>query len=177
VKNSKKCDGWGYTSRLKVGSDGIWHALEKASVSYPSNGNDHCFEIENKSFWFQHRNACIAELVKKFPPRGNGPIYDVGGGNGYVAKGLMDAGWEMVLVEPGLAGARNAKARGLPNVVCATTQAAGFRAASMPAIGVFDVMEHIDDDVGFLRHLWDLMKPKGMLSIGVERTKAEAAHG
>lgn len=152
---------------LKLGEDGVWYAAEDQKISYPSEGNDQCFEIEDKSFWFKHRNACIVELVKKFPPHGKGPIFDVGGGNGFVAKGLMDAGWDVVLVEPGPAGARNSRARGVQNVVCATTQAAGFKEASMPAIGVFDVVEHIEDDVCFLRHLWDLLEPGGMLYITV----------
>lgn len=136
-------------------------------VSYPSEGNDLCFEIEDDSFWFRHRNACIAALVKAFPPRGSGPIFDIGGGNGFVAKGLMDSGWDVVLVEPGPTGARNAKARGLPHVVCASTQSAGFKHGSMPAIGVFDVVEHIEDDIAFLRHLRDLLEPGGMLYLTV----------
>jgi SAM-dependent methyltransferase len=152
---------------LTHGLDGIWYATEQEALSYPSEGNDQCFEIEDKSFWFRHRNACIVELVKKFPPRGNGPIFDVGGGNGFVAKGLMDVGWDVVLVEPGLAGARNAKKRGLQHVVCATTQTAGFRPASMAAIGVFDVVEHIEDDVAFLKHLHELLEPSGMLYLTV----------
>jgi SAM-dependent methyltransferase len=156
---------------LRCGPDGIWRATKEEAISYPSEGNDQCFEIEDKSFWFQHRNACIVELIRRFPPRNKGPIFDIGGGNGYVAKGLMDAGWEVVLVEPGPAGARNAKARGLQHVVCATTQAAGFKDCSMPAIGVFDVVEHIDDDVGFLRHLWDLLEPGGMLYVTVPAYK------
>ena len=156
-----------YASGLQLGEDGIWHASAHEMVSYPSEGNDRCFEIEEKSFWFQHRNACIVALVKKFPPRGEGPIFDVGGGNGFVAKGLMDAGWSVVLVEPGPGGVRNAKARGLQNIVCATTQSAGFKPASMPAIGVFDVVEHIEDDVAFLKHLHDLLEPGGMLYLTV----------
>ncbi len=154
-------------AELKQDSHGIWYAAKQEFVSYPSEGNDRCFEVEDKSFWFQHRNACIVELVKRFPPSGKGPIFDVGGGNGYVAKGLMDAGWNVVLVEPGPAGARNAKSRGVRHVVCATTHAAGFNDGTMPAVSVFDVVEHIKDDVGFLRHLWDLLEPGGMLYITV----------
>jgi SAM-dependent methyltransferase len=156
-----------YTSGLRLGDYGIWCASAQEAVSYPTEGNDQCFEIEDKSFWFQHRNACIVELVKKFPPRGKGPIFDVGGGNGFVAKGLLDVGWDVVLVEPGPAGARNAKDRGLPHVVCATTQTAGFKPGSIPAIGVFDVVEHIEDDAGFLRHLHDLLEPGGLLYLTV----------
>jgi SAM-dependent methyltransferase len=156
-----------YASDISRNSDGIWYANKAETVSYPSEGNDQCFEIEEMSFWFQHRNACIIELVKKFPPRGKGPIFDVGGGNGFVAKALVDAGWDVVLVEPGAAGAQNAKKRGLQNVVCATTQTAGFKPGCMPAIGVFDVVEHIEDDSEFLKHLHGLLEPGGILYLTV----------
>lgn len=152
---------------LQQGAHGIWYAAEQEAVSYPNEGNDQCFEIEDKSFWFQHRNSCVVELIKQFPPPGNGPIFDVGGGNGFVAKGLMNAGWDVVLVEPGPAGARNARVRGIPHVVCATMQSAGFRKHGMPAIGVFDVVEHIEDDGRFLKHLRDLLEPGGMLYLTV----------
>jgi SAM-dependent methyltransferase len=156
-----------YSKGLFINKEGIWQSKTKRRVSYPELGNNFCFQVEDGSFWFRHRNACIIELVKRFPPRGNGPIFDVGGGNGFVAKGLVDAGWDVVVVEPGPAGARNAKRRGLQHVVCATTQTAGFKPGCMPAIGVFDVVEHIEDDTAFLKHLYDLLEPSGMLYLTV----------
>jgi SAM-dependent methyltransferase len=152
---------------LSLGADGIFYANNGEVVSYPEEGNAACFEVEDQSFWFRHRNDCIRELARNFPPRGKGPIFDVGGGNGFVARGLMDAGWDVVLVEPGPSGARNAKKRGLEHVICGTTHSAGFKNGSLPAIGVFDVVEHIEDDLGFLRHLWDLLEPGGMLYLTV----------
>ena len=152
---------------LQAGEEGIYYSAASEAISYPEEGNEACFQIEDHSFWFRHRNDCIRELVKKFPPRGKGPIFDVGGGNGFVARGLMDAGWEVVLVEPGPSGARNAKKRGLEHVICGTTHSAGFKNGSLPAIGVFDVVEHIEDDLSFLRHLRDLLEPGGMLYLTV----------
>lgn len=84
---------------LRLGEDGVLYADGVGAISYPDEGNEACFEVEDQSFWFRHRNHCIRELVRNFPPQG--PLFDVGGGNGFVAKGLMDAGWEVVLVEPG----------------------------------------------------------------------------
>ena len=167
MKTEKCVDLSSCAPGLKRADDGIWYSKKQEAVSYPSEGNNECFEIEDKSFWFQHRNACIVELVKRFSPRGKGPIFDVGGGNGFVAKGLMDAGWDVVLVEPGPEGARHAKQRGVQHVVCASTQSAGFVHGGMSAIGVFDVVEHIEDDVEFLRHLHDLLEPGGMLYLTV----------
>ena len=69
---------------LQLGEDGIFYASAGEAISYPADGNEACFEIEDQSFWFQHRNDCIRELVRNFPPRGKGPIFDVGGGNGFL---------------------------------------------------------------------------------------------
>ncbi len=155
------------SSCLRLAEDGIFYAGEVGEISYPEEGNNACFAVEDESFWFRHRNDCIRELVRNFPPIGKGPIFDVGGGNGFVAKGLVDEGWDVVLVEPGPSGARNAKKRGVEYVVCGTTYSAGFQNGSLPAIGVFDVVEHIEDDIGFLRHLWDLLETGGMLYLTV----------
>jgi hypothetical protein len=51
--------------------------------------------VEDSSYWFGHRNARIVELVRQFPP--NGLIFDIGGGNGFVAKGLEEAGFATVV--------------------------------------------------------------------------------
>ena len=106
-------------------------------------------------------------MIKKFRSPTDGPIFDVGGGNGFVTKGLMDAGLEVVLVEPGPAGSRNAKNRGVPHVICATTHTAQLKPMTIPAIGVFDVVEHIEEDVAFLKHLSELLVPRGMLYLTV----------
>jgi len=58
----------------------------------------------------------------------------------------QDAGLEVVLVEPGSAGAANARRRGIRHVVCAALEDAGFIPASLPAISLFDVVEHMKED-------------------------------
>lgn len=150
-------------SNVSLGSDGIWYGAGHQHVSYPEHGNDTCFSIEEESFWFMHRNECICELVRRFPPAAGEAIFDIGGGNGYVSRGLIAAGHDAVLIEPGNSGARNAMHRGVKNVVCATTVSAGVMPATLGAIGLFDVIEHMEDDIGFLREMRRLSKPGGML--------------
>lgn len=152
---------------LRLADDGIWVAAGKESVSYPQGAHQACFQIEDSSFWFTHRNACIVATVKSFPPPGNGVIFDIGGGNGFVSLGLTKAGFETVLVEPGHDGASNAKRRGLPTVLCATTTDAGFRDSTLDAVGLFDVVEHIDDDFQFLKSMRNLLKPRGRMYVTV----------
>jgi SAM-dependent methyltransferase len=152
---------------LKLGTDGIWRTESSEEVSYPSDGNETCFAIEDDSFWFRHRSACIVAAVETFPPRARGPIFDIGGGNGYVSASLIKAGFDVVLVEPGPMGAINAKKRGVPVVIQAATRSAGFEPNSLDSVGLFDVVEHIEEDVEFLTSIRALMKPETRLYVTV----------
>jgi SAM-dependent methyltransferase len=148
--NYKQIDLTLFADGSSCDRDGVWRGRENESVSYPAKGNDDCFEIEDQSFWFAHRNACILALFRKFPV--SGPFFDVGGGNGFVAAALQANGnVPTVLVEPGTDGIRHAQTRGLRTVAQATLREACFRERSLPAIGFFDVLEHVEDDQGFLR--------------------------
>ena len=157
-----------FAPHLTQDAGGIWSAAAPpAAVSYPASGHDTCFELEDGSLWFRHRNECIVAAVKAFPPGADQCIFDVGGGNGFVSRGLMDAGFDVAVVEPGVEGARNAARRGIPTVICATTDEAGFAPASMGAIGLFDVVEHVADDEAFLRAMHRLLQPGGRLYVTV----------
>lgn len=151
------------SSALELGEDGIWYSRKDQNISYPVGGNENCFALEDGSFWFRHRNDCIASVVKSFPPQDEKTIFDVGGGNGFVALGLTNAGFDVALLEPGREGAANAKKRGLENVICATSETAGLKKQSLPAVGLFDVIEHIENDLSFLQSIRKLMKKGGRL--------------
>lgn len=152
---------------LRLGEDGIWYSADTRDVSYPSDGNDACFAVEDRSFWFKHRNDCIVAAVKSYPPADAETIFDVGGGNGFVSAGLAAAGFDVALLEPGKTGASNARRRGLDTVICATTDTADFKPNSLPAVGLFDVVEHIEDDLAFLKTVNDLLVRKGRLYVTV----------
>jgi len=149
--------------KLKLDDTGIWSTPALEAISYPQDGNHACFLLEDSSFWFRHRNACITAAAKRLPPPNDGAIFDIGGGNGFVSLGLMNAGFKTVLVEPGPEGAANGKRRGIPTVICATTTDAGFRDSTLDAVGLFDVIEHIEDDVSFVESMKRLLKPGGRL--------------
>ena len=150
---------------LTESGNGIWVANHESVVSYPDEGNEACFAVEDTSFWFQHRNQVILELVRKFSP--NKCFFDIGGGNGCVANALQAAGVEVVLVEPGPTGAMNAKQRGVKAVVQSTLEDAGFAQESLPTVGLFDVTEHIEKDADFLRQIHNFMEPDGTLYLTV----------
>ena len=153
-----------YSSEL-VEKDGLYFAKEVAEISYPEKGNEDCFILEDNSFWFKHRNDCIIEAVQKYA--GKRVFFDIGGGNGFVSRGLAESGIETVLVEPGISGCLNARKRGLQNIVCSTLQNASFKIGSIPAIGLFDVVEHIEDDRDFLTSIRTFLMDDGLVFMTV----------
>jgi len=150
---------------LKKGKDGIWFAEEKEECNYPKEGSDNCFRVEDESFWFQNRNEMIGSLVDRFPPPGW--ILDIGGGNGAVSQYLAKQGRDTVLLEPSVAGALNARKRGLDTIICASLGTIQLESASVPAVGLFDVLEHIEDDAEFLKQINNVLAPNGILYLTV----------
>jgi len=144
--------------------NGVYYSGKSIPVSYPEYGNDMFYSVEDNSYWFKHRNNCILETVRNFCPAGS-VFMDVGGGNGFVAKALQDAGFEAVLIEPGANGVMNAKKRGVKNIVRASLQDTGIKPGSIPAAGIFDVIEHIEDDAAFLKMINGYMAPGGRLFV------------
>jgi len=150
---------------LERSQEGWWSSRHLSGVSYPDDGNALCFLVEESSFWFEHRNRCILEALRLFPP--SGTFFDIGGGNGCVARAIQETGQEVVLVEPGLAGVRNALNRGIRQVVRATLEDAGVLPETLPAAGLFDVIEHISDDSAFMTGINRLVIPGGRVYITV----------
>jgi SAM-dependent methyltransferase len=153
------------SAEVELASDGIWHARRSVPIAYPADSNQLLYEVEDRSFWFSHRNRCIVEALRRYPP--SGVFFDIGGGNGCVSAAIQKAGWPVVLLEPGRAGARNARARGIEHVICSTLDEAGLRPTSVDAAGAFDVIEHIEDDLGFLRSVAAVLRPGGRLYLTV----------
>lgn len=144
---------------------GLWVGPEPNAVSFPAGGHATCFALEDRSFWFRHRNRCIAALVDRFATEGR--FLDVGGGNGFVAAELQRQGREVVLVEPGRDGAVTACARGVRTVICARLEDANLPHSAFAAAGLFDVLEHMEDEAASLALIQTLLRPGGRLLVTV----------
>jgi SAM-dependent methyltransferase len=145
--------------------DGLWVSKKHSFVSYPEDGMDYVYRLEERSYWFRHRNQCILSVMNHFRPAGT--FFDIGGGNGFVSQGVRQLGIETVVVEPDPSGSRHALGRGLKPVIAATIDDADFKAGSMPSAGLFDVIEHIEDDLALLRQMHGLLSDEGKLFITV----------
>jgi SAM-dependent methyltransferase len=156
------------SSSLAQGDTGIWVPIASRSgskVSFPTQGHQECLAVEDQSFWFRHRNACLLQMLGRFPP--GGAVFELGAGNGFVTSAFEGAGHECVALEPAVEGARNARLRGVRTVVCSTLESAAFQAGSLPAIGLFDVIEHIEHDGPFLTEVARVLSPGGRVYVTV----------
>jgi SAM-dependent methyltransferase len=151
------------SNRLTKVQDRLWTTGSAELVSYPIESHSACADVELRSYWFEHRNRCILPVVKRFPP--HGPILDAGGGNGVVSLALNKAGFSTIVLEPG-GGAMTAHLRGLP-VIQTTLSGASIANGVVPAIGMFDVIEHIDDDRAVLAELRRILRQDGWLYLAV----------
>jgi 2-polyprenyl-3-methyl-5-hydroxy-6-metoxy-1,4-benzoquinol methylase len=146
--------------------DGIWfsHYTDRV-ISYPPNDNLIWSEVEKKSYWFIQRNKIIGLLAQRFCSIKE--LIDIGGGNGFVSQALDDAGFDVYMIEPGITGILKAKERGLKNLVNASFDELQLTPDSLPNAGLFDVLEHIKDDIGMLKSLHLALQPSGKIVITV----------
>jgi SAM-dependent methyltransferase len=128
------------------------------------------FEAEDRHFWFRSRNAVLERIVTAETANlADGfRVLEVGCGTGYVLRMLHDACRRGVVIGMDLFGDGLvlAKKRSAAPVVRGRIEAAPF-AVPFDLIGLFDTLEHIDDDAAVLADLRKLLRPGGVLCITV----------
>ena len=50
---------------LQLNKSGLWKGKSKTEVSYPESGHSRLAELEERSFWFRHRNNCILKVINR----------------------------------------------------------------------------------------------------------------
>ena len=136
-----------------------------AERAYPEDGHRRIAEVEESSFWFRHRAECVLTLLAQANVAGR--VVDLGGGIGFVAKRVQDAGHDVLLVDPAPDAVRRAQARGVRSTVCAPMDEAGLEPDSVHAATLLDVLEHLDDPVGRLGWLRSRLRPGAALIVTV----------
>jgi len=128
------------------------------------------FEAEDRHFWFRARNVVLERIVAAETAglRNGFRVLEVGCGTGYVLRMLHDTCRRGVVIgmdrfADGLALARK---RSAAPVVRGRIEAAPF-SVPFDLIGIFDTLEHIDDDAAALGNLRQLLRPGGVLCVTV----------
>lgn len=141
-----------------------WVAGGHEAVSYGEDLHEENAAYEETSFWFRQRNKVFLDLLRAFGAEE--PLVDIGGGTGIVARHLNDNGFATINLEPTESGARLAVGRKVPTIV-STLEKAGVVPGSLPTVGMFDVLEHIEHDVAALSAVVDALKPGGLFFVTV----------
>ena len=149
--------------------NGIFCAKRKGNnneISFPQEGHNSLFEIEEKSYWYLHRNDILVHLAKKYS--GDGIFLDVGGGNGVVSKALQNEGFESIVIEPGEIGCLNSRQRGVEKIFFGEIDDISFHPdVEITSVGAFDVVEHVPNDLKILKEMNMKIKDGGFIYITV----------
>ena len=143
--------------------------LAEKNDYYDSEHHGQLAALEAGNFWFRARNALILWALDRFFPQAQAML-EIGCGTGFVLKALEDSRPDSRLVgtEILLKGLEVARRR-----VTARTELVQLDARSLPfrdefdVVGVFDVIEHIDDDESILGEVAKALKVGGGLLVTV----------
>jgi 2-polyprenyl-3-methyl-5-hydroxy-6-metoxy-1,4-benzoquinol methylase len=132
------------------------------TVSYPEK-----FFEENQAdlsnFWIGRRNRNIEKILIE---QGKTTILEVGSGHGAVARYLASRGFLVRCIEPQIAGALQTARCGISTLVSVKPMD-HINANSQSAIGLFDVLEHVESDLALLKTMFDLLRPGGIVVVTV----------
>ncbi len=147
------------------------YAPEHSDVEqdYPLDAFARLFAIEDRSFWFRGRNRILQWLLQRYQGPPACRFLEVGCGTGFVLQMVAEAfpAWETCGTDLHLEALRFARQR---NARISLFQA---DIVTLPlhdwcdVVGLFDVIEHIEDDVRFLQAACALLRPGGLLVVSV----------
>ena len=128
-------------------------------------------EVEDRHFWFRARNRAITAVFESLSAdlRPGYRVLEVGCGTGYVLRDLQKsaAGGSVIGMDLHLEGMRYAQRRVNPALLVRADAGHPPFSVRFDVVGVFDVLEHLDDDVAVLRQLRELLSPGGALMLTV----------
>ena len=145
--------------------------VEPDTATYDPNLYENLVAVEDRHFWFRARNRAITTVFESVRD-GLEPGYcvlEVGCGTGTVLRDLQKAavGGTVIGMDLHMEGMRYAQRRVNPALlVCADAGHPPF-SVRFDVVGLFDVLEHLDDDVAVLRQLRELLSPGGALMMTV----------
>jgi SAM-dependent methyltransferase len=171
------CRGCGLTyvtPRLKDGAlieqvydEGYWSSSSAKDRGYTDYRSDAPLYLRT----FERRMPIIRRL---FPQPGR--VLDVGCAAGYFLDVMRRDGWDVTGIEPSDAIRPQAEQRlGKRNVHGGLLREAPLEPHSFDFVTLWDVIEHIPDFVGALRHVRMLLKPGGKLLVETQNVASRTA--
>ncbi len=133
------------------------------------------FDAEDRHFWFRARNGVLEALVRsEIADLAPGyRVLEVGCGTGYVLRMLnrVCAGGVVLGMDLFIEGLQLSQQRSAAKLVQGRIEHPPFQ-QQFDLIGLFDTLEHVEDDATVLRHLRNMLAERGKLLITVPAYQA-----
>lgn len=153
--------GWNAAPKA---ADGVrYYGNGPTGISYPRNVLDSMAEAGGDGFWLEARARAVARVCREARIR---VLWDVGAGSGAMLKRLTRHGVEVISIEPLPEGAREIAQMGGESF-SASLQDLQLPDSSLSAIGLFDVVEHIENPHDLLTEVARVLAPDGLLIVTV----------
>jgi SAM-dependent methyltransferase len=151
--------------------DGVWDLTSRtqARTGYDPHYFPTLTQVDQRHFWFVSRRECILDALRRYVPDLSGRGFvDLGCGAGGLAAYLTQSGLRLAgACDSYVEGLRIARQRVEGPLFLVDEGRFPPLAPGQDLIGLFDVLEHIDDDDGVLRSLAAVLRPGGMLVLTV----------
>ena len=163
-----RCAACGYEPVQVAGFPAFAPELAGADEGYDSAYYAELYALEARNYWFRARNALLTWTLRRYFP-GARNFLEIGCGTGFVLAGIAAAAPQLGLH------ASEVSSGGLPYAASRTPGAEFLQmdARAIPyrehfdVIGLFDVLEHIEDDAQVLAETRRALRPGGGVLITV----------
>ena len=153
--------GFGWSSPLTRSTPDGPYSLGATDSSSAYDGEQmEVLDSGEGGWWYVTRNRVLQSVLHDFPT--DGVLWDVGSGSGIVTKFILDQVGEAIGIEPNLHGAQLCARRGAPSIH-GVLQDLKLPDNSLAGLGMFDVLEHLEDREGMLKEIYRVLKPGGRL--------------
>jgi SAM-dependent methyltransferase len=135
-----------------------------STTTFSDDQSESLSDAGSSSWWYETRNKIIFGALSKLEPASC--LWDIGSGPGVVSSYLSEMGIPCVAVEPSLGGVAASAERGVTSIV-SDLESLHLPSQSVGMIGLFDVLEHIEDRQHLLAEIGRVLTPTGKLIIAV----------
>ena len=143
--------------------------VDEKHADFHASGLDTLYASEKEHFWFVARREKIVKLFKKHTKK-SARVLEIGAGTGYIAQGLQKERYQVAIGEMHLSGLKYGKQSGIEECYQFDLFDPPF-IEEFDAIRMFDVLEHLENDVNALYQVSKMLKLDGILFLTVPAHK------